>query len=231
MARFFGIGIGPGDSQLVTVRAATVLRELDILYTPEARKTGKSLALEIASPYLGDGVIIKQRYFPMSRDQKQKEEQWQQIAEEIVADVQQGKNVGFVTLGDPMVYSTYSYLLDIIGQAIETQTIPGITSYNSIASEIGLPLVMDEESFAVIPATAGSARLEAALQLHDTIVIMKVARHLEEVLPLLARYDLLDKTVLVSHVSTDKQLVRRGLADMEVDEDLSYFSTMLVKKI
>lgn len=230
MVRFYGIGIGPGDSELVTVKASRILGELDILYTPEAKKGAKSLALEIAGPYLSEELMIKQRHFPMVRDKSHKEGQWLDIAEEIVADVQAGKNVGFITLGDPMVFSTYSYLLDIIGHRIETKTIPGITSYNSIAAEVGLPLVMDEESFAVVPATAGVQHLEAVLRTHETVVIMKVANHLAEVLPLLKQFDLLDKTVLVSRSSTDLQEIRHGVADLSPEEKLSYFSTMLVKK-
>lgn len=229
MATFYGIGIGPGDSQLVTVKASQILQKLDILYTPEAKRGAKSLALEIAEPYLTDQLDIKQRHFPMVKDRSLKEGQWQDIAEEIVADVLTGKDVGFITLGDPMVFSTYSYLLDIIGDRIETQTIPGITSYNSIASEVGVPLVMDEQSFAVVPATAGIERLEAALQVHETVVVMKVANHLADILALLAKYQLLDTTILVSNSSTKKQSVRYGISDLSANEKLSYFTTILVK--
>ncbi|MET3557145.1 precorrin-2/cobalt-factor-2 C20-methyltransferase [Streptococcus rupicaprae] len=230
MATFYGIGIGPGDSELVTVKASRMLKQLDILYTPEAKKNDKSLALSIAEPYLSEHLQIKQRHFPMVRDRSLKEGQWQSIAEEIIADVQAGSNVGFITLGDPMVFSTYAYLLEIIGDRIETKTIPGITSYNSIASEVGVPLVMDEESFAVVPATAGLERLEAALSLHETVVIMKVANYLPTILPLLDKHGLLDTTILVSHASTDRQDVRRGVRDLSFDEKLSYFTTLIVKQ-
>lgn len=230
MAKFYGIGIGPGDSELVTVKASRLLAELDVLYTPEAKMGGKSLALKIADPYIKADLEIKQRHFPMVRDRSLKEGQWKDIAEEIISDVTAGKNVGFITLGDPMVYSTYSYLLEIIGDRIETQTIPGITSFNSIASEVNIPLVMDEESFAIVPATAGADKLEAALNVHETVVIMKVANHLEMILPLLAKYQLLHSTVLVSHASTEKQTIKRGVADLKTDEKLTYFTTMIVKK-
>lgn len=230
MARFYGIGIGPGDSELVTVKAAKMLQELDILYTPEAKKNAKSLALSIAEPYLSDKLEIKQRHFPMVRDKSLKLGPWTEIAEEIVADVQSGKNVGFITLGDPMVFSTYSYLLDIIGNRIETKTIPGITSYNSIASEVQVPLVMDEETFAVVPATAGMERLEKAIKVHETVVIMKVANHLAAILDLLKGHQLLESSILVSHSSTDQQLVRHGLDGLSPDEKLSYFTTIIVKK-
>lgn len=230
MATFYGIGIGPGDSALVTVKATRVLQDLDILYTPEAKKNAKSLALSIAEPYISEKLEIKQRHFPMVRDKSLKLGPWTEIADEIVRDVQSGKNVGFITLGDPMVFSTYSYLLEIIGNKIDTQTIPGITSYNSIASEVQIPLVMDEETFAVVPATAGMERLEKAIKVHETVVIMKVANHLPAILALLADHQLLESTILVSHSSTSEQVVRHGVQDLSPDEKLSYFTTMIVKK-
>ncbi|MGT2934009.1 cobalt-factor II C(20)-methyltransferase [Streptococcus catagoni] len=230
MAKFYGIGIGPGDSQLITVKASKLLGELDIIYTPEAKKAGKSLALTIAEPYLSEAVEIKQRHFPMVACQSEKEAQWQSIGQEIIADVLSGKNVAFITLGDAMLYSTYSYLLEIVGSQIETQTIPGITSFSTMASVLGQPLTMDEESLAVVPATAPASKIEAALQIHDSLVLMKVANHLDKILPLLEKYQLLDKTFLVSHASMPEQKILRGVSDLRLDSKLSYFTTMIVKK-
>ncbi|WP_303974074.1 cobalt-factor II C(20)-methyltransferase [Streptococcus merionis] len=230
MAKFYGIGIGPGDSELVTVKASRLLGDLDIVYTPEAKKRSKSLALSIAEPYLSEQLEIKQRHFPMIASLDEKKKQWEAIAAEVVEDVQAGKNVGFITLGDPMVYSTYSYLLDILKEDIETQTIPGITSFTSMASELGQPLTMDEESLAVVPATADVEKMDAALQLHDTVVLMKVANHLDVVLPLLAKHQLLEQTFLVSHSSSEKQIMMKGVDKLTPDSKLSYFTTMIVKK-
>lgn len=230
MSKFYGIGIGPGDSELVTIKASKVLQQIDILYTPEAKMGGKSFALQIADPYVKEDLEIKQRHFPMVRNIEEKIGPWTEIAKEIVVDVKAGKNVGFITLGDPMVYSTYSYLLDIIGDEIETETIPGITSYNSIASVVGVPLVMDEESFAIVPATAGRDKLEEALKVHETVVIMKVSNHLSMILPLLKAYNLLDTTIMVSNSTTEKQTITYGVADLDVDKKLSYFTTMITKR-
>ena len=182
------------------------------------------MALTIASPYVSDHLEIKQRHFPMVRSLEKKEPQWEQIAAEIVEDVKAGKNVGFITLGDPMVYSTYSYLLRLIGNSIDTQTIPGITSFGSMASVLG------QESFAVVPATADADKIDQALAIHDTVVIMKVANHLDVILPLLEKYDLIEKTFLVSHASTEKQRILYGVSDLTVDDKLDYFTTLLVKK-
>lgn len=230
MAKFYGIGVGPGDSELVTIKASRLLEDLDILYTPEAKKGSKSFALGIAEPYLKEHLEIKQRHFPMVRSNSTKEVQWQAISAEIAEDVKSGKNVGFITLGDPMVYSTYSYLLALLEKEIDCQTIPGITSFCSMASELGQPLTMDEESLAVMPATASAEKIEAALELHDSIVIMKVANHLDTVLPLLEKIGLLQQTFMVSNSSTDKQQTLLGLEGITLETKLPYFTTFLVKK-
>lgn len=99
MAKFYGIGTGPGDSSLLTIKAVETLQNLDTLYTPEAKKGGESLALSIVSKYLPDGLEIKSRHFPMNFNDAEKILAWNQIADEIVEDVRAGKNVGFVTLG------------------------------------------------------------------------------------------------------------------------------------
>ena len=119
MAKFYGIGTGPGDSSLVTVKAVNTFKILDILYTPEPKKGADSLALSIVKEYIPETVEIKQRHFPMSADGVEKMAAWDKAAEEIKADVKAGKNVGFITLGDPMIYSTYVYVsLSTIGMLL-----------------------------------------------------------------------------------------------------------------
>ena len=107
MAKFYGIGTGPGDSSLLTVKAVDTLKNIDVLYTPEAKKGGDSLALSIVKKYLPEDLEIKSRHFPMSNDSFEKIQVWNDVSSEIVSDVKDGKDVGFITLGDPMIYSTY----------------------------------------------------------------------------------------------------------------------------
>ena len=170
MAKFYGIGTGPGDSSLLTIKAVETLQNLDTLYTPEAKKGGESLALSIVSKYLPDGLEIKSRHFPMNFNDAEKILAWNQIADEIVEDVRAGKNVGFVTLGDPMIYSTYVYIMERLIGSIDVETIPGISSFSNIASNQNFPLVMDREPLIIIPCTIEEEKIDYALENYSSIV-------------------------------------------------------------
>lgn len=231
MSCFYGIGIGPGDSELITVKASQLLGRLEVLYTPQGKKGVQSLALSIAQPYLSEKLEIKSRHFPMTHSLDTKEREWMQIADEIQVDIAAGKNVGFITLGDPMVYSTYSYLLRYLDSNIPTKTIPGITSFTSMAAELNQPLALDEESLAIIPATAGVEKIRQAIHLHENLVIMKVATRLAEVLELLRAENLLSQASLVSHASRPDQVILSNLEDLDPNVSLSYFTSMIVKRI
>ncbi|MBC1533785.1 cobalt-factor II C(20)-methyltransferase [Listeria seeligeri] len=230
MAKFYGIGTGPGDSKLVTIEAAERLGKLAILYTPQPKKGGDSLAKKIVAPYLKDSLIIKERHFPMSYNKEEKKLAWKEIAAEIKTDINQGHDVGFITLGDPMIFSTYSYLLELLKGEVETVTLAGISSFANIASRIELPLVMEEESFAVIPVTAGPEKIEQALNLFDTIVLMKAASNLSLVKNLLKKTNLLDSAVVVSDVAMSTEKIIYGMQEIKPEEKMSYFTTIIVKK-
>ncbi len=230
MAKFYGIGTGPGNADLVTVRGVNVLKKIAILYTPEAKKASKSLALQIVAPYLEATVEIKQRHFPMVNNSVVKEQAWQQIATEILQDVTSGRDVGFVTLGDPMIYSTYSYLLALLKDKIPTETIPGISSFCNIANTLQLPLVREEEAYTVLPATADAHLIELSLEHFSTIVLMKVSLVFPKIRQIIVEHDLLNQAVLISHSSLATEEVHLGLAQVAADVKLSYFSTIIVYK-
>lgn len=229
MARFWGIGVGPGDSQLLTVKAVETIKQLDVLYVPQAHKGGASVAETIAAPYLPGDLTIKRRHFPMANDWALKRAQWELIANEIVDDVTSGLEVGFLTLGDPSVYSTYSYLLEIIQDQVPVETIAGISSYSQLAASLSLPLVIDQESLSIVPATAGVSQLSRVIDASNNIVIMKVAADFANVYQLLAERNLLEQTMVVERVSMAEQ-VMKPMTEYQPDAKLPYFTTALVKK-
>lgn len=230
MAKFYGIGTGPGDSTLVTIKAVNTIKMLDILYTPEPKKGGDSLALSIVKEYVPDTVEIKQRHFPMNNDSVEKMASWDAIAAEIKDDVKAGKEVGFITLGDPMIYSTYVYIMERLMDEIEVETIPGISSFSNIASNQNFPLVMDTDPLMVIPCTMEEEKIDAALQTYDCFVLMKIYKNFKEIVQKLEKYDLIDSAILVSNSSQEREVVYKDLRDVHLQEKISYFSTILVNR-
>lgn len=229
MASFYGIGVGPGDSKLLTVKAVDTIKQLDVLYTPQAHRSSKSVAERIASPYLTADLVIKRRHFPMVNDWSAKVTCWRKIADEIKADVQNGQNVGFLTLGDPSVYSTFSYIANMLKEEINVQTIAGVSAFSQIAASLSLPLMLDEESLEVIPATAEKEKLTQVIDLNDNVVIMKIATNFKTVYQILQKRCLLEKTVVVENASMAEQHIKR-LADYSANDKLPYFTTALLKK-
>ncbi|WP_267201073.1 cobalt-factor II C(20)-methyltransferase [Limosilactobacillus kribbianus] len=229
MASFYGIGVGPGDSELLTVKAVETIKKLDILYTPQAHRGSKSVAEKIAAPYLPADLTIKKRHFPMVNDWDTKMKSWREIAAEIKNDVQDGQNVGFLTLGDPSVYSTFSYIADMLMQEIDVQTIAGISSFSQIAASQSIPLMLDEESLEIVPATADEEKLAKIIDLNDNVVIMKIATNFKKVFQILQARNLLEKTIVVENASMPTQRVKK-LSDYSADDQLPYFTTALLKK-
>lgn len=229
MGTFYGIGVGPGNSELMTVKAVKTIEQLDILYTPKAHKSALSFAEQIAMPYFTDSLTIKRRHFPMTHNLEEKQQSWNEIAAEIVQDVKAGNDVGFITLGDPSVYSTYSYLADIVRDDVPIKTIAGISSYSQIAAEVSIPLTIDDESLEVIPATASLDKISQALDVNDNVILMKVSTKFEAIYKLLSDRELLGNALLVTDASLESEKTRK-LSEMDVSEKVPYFSTVLIKK-
>ena len=111
---FYGIGVGPGDPELLTVKAINALKKIEVLIAPKTEKKSDSVALSIAQPYLKSSVEIIYQTFPMVKDFAEEKEVFAANKEEILRELRGGKNVGFATLGDPMFYSTYIYIFKLL---------------------------------------------------------------------------------------------------------------------
>lgn len=228
-ARLIGIGVGPGDSGLVTVKASQLLQELDVILVPKAQAHKESLAYTIASPYIPPETPVLERVFPMVHDEAEKVRQWEKIAQEISQYLISQQTVGFLTLGDPNTYSTFTYIADRVGLE-HCQTIPGISSYSAVASALKTPLAIDRESFCVVSATDSPDKLKLALEHFDSIVVVKVHRHWSKVRALLEDMGLLACSQLVAHASLPDQEIISDLSLLDEGTSLPYFSTLLVTK-
>lgn len=227
---FYGIGVGVGSSLTVTKKAIDVLDTLDVLYVPTAKKTEKySTAHSIVKDYINEKTIVKARHFPMNYNTKELQKAWNEIASEILADVSDGKDAGFVTIGDPMVYSTYIYLLKILKGKIKIETIPGIASFLDIAAKNNFPLVEGEDPLVILPATMGSERLRNYIKNENSIVLMKVYNNFDEILEMLIGEGLEKNSLVVSNSSKDEEIIYQNIKDVK-KSDVSYFTTILINK-
>lgn len=230
LGKLYGIGVGPGDPDLLTIKAVKALEKIDILYTPKASKGGDSIAKKIIEGYIREDLLVKERYFPMVNDVETKIKAWDDIANEIVEDVQSGRNVGLVSLGDPMIYSTYVYILERVEEKIDVETIPGISSFNNISSSNNFPLSMDKEAMAIVPSTENIDRIRRVLTDFDSVVLMKVYKNFKEILKLIFELGLKENAILVSNSSMDSEQVYTDLDHVYELDAIGYFSTIIVNK-
>lgn len=228
--RLYALGIGPGASDLLTVRAARILGKLDVLYAPAGRKGGDSLALSIVREYLGEQTEIRCTHFPMSADSVEKESVWDNVAAALSAETLAGKQVGFITLGDAMLFSTWVFLLQRLGRPDWLEIVPGVTSFAAIAARTQIPLAMERQSLAVVSCTAPEAEIKQALANHDSLVLMKVYGRFARVKALLADAGLLDRAVMMAEATLPGEQCWRQLAEVSDEQPLPYFSTILVNK-
>ncbi|HBX3484289.1 TPA: cobalt-factor II C(20)-methyltransferase [Klebsiella pneumoniae] len=201
--KLYALSSGPGAADLITVRAARILGQLDVLYAPAGRKGGDSLALSIVREYLGAHTEVRCCHFPMSADSAEKEAVWNDVAAALAQEVAAGRQVGFITLGDAMLFSTWVFLLQRIGCPEWLEIVPGVTSFAAIA---------------------------AALRQHDSLVLMKVYGRFARIKALLAQAGLLDAALMMSEATLPGEQCWRRLREVSDDQPLPYFSTILVNK-
>ena len=175
IGKFYGIGVGPGDPELITLKAVKTLSRMDMIIAPAGKK--ESLALKIAEPYVKCPVM--EIDFPMIDDTDTLNRAWDKNVKTIEKILTQGWDTAFITLGDPMIYSTYTYILSRL-EGYEIETIPGITSFCAAAAKINKPIAEGDASFAVIPVK-NRVSVERALKDFNSVVLMKVSGSYDDV--------------------------------------------------
>jgi len=224
--RFIGIGIGPGDPDLLTVKAVKALNNVDVICAPKSSRLKPSLALSIVKPILEDR---KSEYetleplFPMIENKNELQKYWDNAACLIIEKLNSGLDVAFITLGDPAVYSTFSYVFKIIDDLnFETMIIPGISSFTGCAATAKIQLAEKDEIIVIVPKV--DERLSQIMEYGDTFVIMKTSRH-SNLLADIVNKDKRDKEIIsVQNCSMEDEKVFKGFV-----EDKKYLSTTIVK--
>jgi precorrin-2/cobalt-factor-2 C20-methyltransferase len=178
--KLIGIGVGPGDTELVTLKAAKVLKSVPVVFSPKSSKEKESIALSIVRPILEERkdykrLMIVAPIFPMIENKKELEKIWTSASELIAQYLETGRDVAFITLGDPSIFSTYSYVQKKLIDKYEIETIPGITSFTACAAAKNKALVEQNDILTIVPKI--DDRLEEILDYSDSVVLMKASRN------------------------------------------------------
>lgn len=227
----YGVGTGPGDPDLLTLKAVKVLSSVDRVYAARSSKNTHSVSHGIVSPHLRDGVEVHALAFPMTRDKDALREAWAANARTVLADLEQGLNVAFLTLGDPLTYSTFGYLwrtLREIDPKAPVEVVPGITSYNAAAAASGTILAEAEETLAVVSGANGGAMLRQAAQTADSVVVLKAYKQFDDIKVSLDELGMLEHSVLVSNCGQDGERIAMDCATN--GDGPQYFSLVLARK-
>ncbi len=227
----YGIGVGPGDPELITLKAVNRLKQVDVVFAAASTKNEASLAQSIAAPHLREGVEIIRLDFPMTRDEAVLDKAWRANADTVAGQLALGRDAAFLTLGDPLTYSTFGYLLRTLNgllSQIPVVVIPGVTSYQAAAAHTGRVLVESGENLAVVSGVAEEAELERILSAADSAVILKAYKNLPAIRRVLAKLGLADSCVFVTRLGHEGEEVITGLDN--VPDKPSYFSLLLVRR-
>ena len=229
---FYGIGVGPGDPELMTVKAQKVLQKARYVFTPIAGEGRESIAHTIARQFISPDATITKLIFPMIRDKALCEKSWEENSHQIASILKQGTDAAFLTLGDPMTYSTYGYLLkkmkDLYPQ-VKSVTIPGIPSYLAVAAASNLPLVEGSEVLTLVPGNTPPEKIKEFLSTSDTILFLKHHRNAETIYNILNEMNLGDKALYVSRCGFEEhQTTTQPTTDFLEKPD--YLSLIIVKK-
>jgi len=228
--KFYGVGVGPGDPELITLKAKRVLESVNYIAIPRTAADKDSVALSIAEGVLDTKKAVLELFFPMSFDSELLEASWNNSVAEVKAKLDEGKDVAFITLGDPTVYSTYIYIhKEIKRQGYDTEIIPGITSFCAAAARLGISLAENRETVAVVPSAYECENLEDILTNFENVVLMKVSGNLPKIKNKLKDMGLVDKAVLVSKCGFPDEMIEYNV-EKASEKKLSYFTTMIVKR-
>ena len=178
--KLYGIGVGPGDTELLTLKAAKVLKTVPVVFSPKSSKEKESIALSIVKPVLEERkdykrLMVVEPIFPMIENKKELEKIWNSASEMIAQYLDSGRDVAFITLGDTSIFSTYSYVQKRLKGRYEIETIPGITSFTACAATRNEALVEQNDILTIVPKI--DKRVDEILEFSDSIVLMKASRN------------------------------------------------------
>lgn len=239
MSGLIGIGVGPGDPELLTVKAVKAIQNADIIMCPASKKDRPSIALSVVEPLIDKSKSqeIVKLIFPMTKDRDILKETWKRNAKIMAGKVLSGKNVVYLTVGDPYLYSTWIYMHKDLEQNypdMKISVIPGIVSMFTFASKVGVSIAEGAEKVAIIPSCYDLSSVKEIAKNSETMVFLKDGRYFDQVIDVLKESGFPDDSIFAigQDLGTENEIIRRlKLGDVNDDTlTTKYFSILVVKR-
>ena len=228
--RLYGVSVGPGQSDLMTLRSKSILETCDVIGYPVKKAGEGSVALSIIEPIIDlDGKEVHEFVFSMNPEDSVRREHEKVAIGELILILEQGKDIALITLGDVGIYSTYMYVDRAVREAgFETEIVPGINSFSHGASLAGLPLTLGDEGLCIIPmAKDREDLLRMALKDFENIVIMKAFKSIGRIAELMDSFEIPRSCATVmSNIGLDDEYI----GPLDIDRKYGYFTTVLIKR-
>ncbi len=227
----YGISVGPGDPELITLKGLRILKQCPVVAFPAGIHGKPGIAQQIVDEWLETHQVQLPLDFPYVQDTDILTQAWQTAAHEVWKYLHLGQDVAFVCEGDISFYSTFTYLAEVLQQLHPesvVQRIPGVCSPMAAASALSIPLTIRQERLVVLPALYNVGELETILDWADVVVLMKVSSVYEQVWQVLQRRGLLDNAFVVEKATLPEQVIYDNLGDRPKLK-LPYFSLLILK--
>ncbi|MDR1268144.1 MAG: precorrin-2 C(20)-methyltransferase [Planctomycetaceae bacterium] len=227
--KLYGIGTGPGDSELLTLKAIRIIGECGVVAVPAVESNDRT-AFSVVEKYLTGKKILECR-FSMEQDEEKRKRQRILVANQICTVLESGTSVGFITLGDPSVYSTYCYVNKVVSaHGFETEIIPGIASYSAVAALLNIPLCEGNQPLHIIPASCGE-KIRDWIDLPGNKIIMKSGKKMRRILDMLEQHGLSEQTKIVSRCTMTGQQIFETIEEFNQNgktDQAGYFSVIFI---
>ena len=226
---FYGIGVGPGDPDLLTIKSYKILRQASAI-SYLVNRSGFSLAKSIVDHFLPEKITHIPIHIDMSIHRDAINTAYSMGAIEISRLLRQGKNVVFLCEGDPLFYGSFNYLLDRLGGSYPCEIIPGITSMQAASSKLLQPLGALGEKIAIINTRSSDEEIMKALLFYDTLVIMKIGKHALRIIQLIEKAQRQKEAIYCERLYQEQEMIIFDLDIIKKELRNDYFSLFLVSK-
>jgi precorrin-2/cobalt-factor-2 C20-methyltransferase len=233
MGHFWGIGVGPGPQGYLPLAALEALQSADLIFTPRARSAETSVALQCVAGIALDPARLREIEFNMDPDRSVLRSHYGELADTIAAELQAGRSIAYLTIGDTLTYSTYGYVLAALNERLPGfahRTFPGITSYAAAAAAMDWPLGEGKQRMLILPCPDDAAALRADIESHDVVVLMKIGARLEWVLALLREMGIARHCAFARKIGLPGELLAPDVEQLDASQASGYLATLLIRK-